>query len=228
MKPKILVVDDEPDALEILGFKLKEAGFVPLFAKDGTRALAAARDERPALIVLDLMLPEVDGLEVCKILRRDPTTTSIPILMLTARAAEMDRVLGLELGADDYVTKPFSPRELVLRIKKLLARTKTAEEPAAQIRFAELEIDVPRHSVTINGSSVALTATEFRLLEILARRRGRVQTRERLLQDVWGYDNPIDSRTVDTHMRRLREKIGDSARHLETIRGVGFRFKAEE
>jgi DNA-binding response OmpR family regulator len=228
MKPKILVVDDEPDALEILGFKLKEAGFVPLFAKDGTRALAAARDERPALIVLDLMLPEVDGLEVCKILRRDPTTTSIPILMLTARAAEMDRVLGLELGADDYVTKPFSPRELVLRIKKLLARTKTAEEPAAQIRFAELEIDVPRHSVTINGSSVALTATEFRLLEILARRRGRVQTRERLLQDVWGYDNPIDSRTVDTHMRRLREKIGDTARHLETIRGVGYRFKAEE
>ena len=228
MKPKILVVDDEPDALEILGFKLKEAGFVPLFAKDGAKALTAARDERPALIVLDLMLPEVDGLEVCKILRRDPATTSIPILMLTARAAEMDRVLGLELGADDYVTKPFSPRELVLRIKKLLARAKTTEEPTAQIRFGELEIDVPRHSVTISGSSVALTATEFRLLEILARRRGRVQTRERLLQDVWGYDNPIDSRTVDTHMRRLREKIGDTARHLETIRGVGYRFKAEE
>ena len=228
MKPKILVVDDEPDALEILGFKLKEAGFVPLFAKDGTRALAAARDERPALIVLDLMLPEVDGLEVCKILRRDPATASIPILMLTARAAEMDRVLGLELGADDYVTKPFSPRELVLRIKKLLARAKSAEEPAAQLRLGELEIDVPRHSVLINGTSITLTATEFKLLEILARRRGRVQTRERLLQDVWGYDNPIDSRTVDTHMRRLREKIGDSARHLETIRGVGYRFKAEE
>jgi two-component system phosphate regulon response regulator PhoB len=228
MKPKILVVDDEPDALEILGFKLKEAGFVPLFARDGLRALAAARDERPALIVLDLMLPEVDGLEVCKILRRDPATASIPILMLTARAAERDRVLGLELGADDYVTKPFSPRELVLRIKKLLARAKTAEEPAAQIRLGDLEIDVPRHSVTIGGSSVALTATEFRLLEILARRRGRVQTRERLLQDVWGYDNPIDSRTVDTHMRRLREKIGDTARHLETIRGVGYRFKSEE
>ena len=228
MKPKILVVDDEPDALEILGFKLKEAGFVPLFAKDGTRALTAARDERPALIVLDLMLPEVDGLEVCKILRRDPATAMIPILMLTARAAEMDRVLGLELGADDYVTKPFSPRELVLRIKKLLARVKSAEEPAAQIRIGELEIDVPRHRVTINQSAVELTATEFRLLEILARRRGRVQTRERLLQDVWGYDNPIDSRTVDTHMRRLREKMGDSAQHLETIRGVGYRFKTEE
>jgi DNA-binding response OmpR family regulator len=228
MKPKILVVDDEPDALEILGFKLKEAGYVPVFAKDGTRALAAARDERPALIVLDLMLPEVDGLEVCKILRRDATTASIPILMLTARAAEMDRVLGLELGADDYVTKPFSPRELVLRIKKLLARAKSADEPAAQLRLGELEIDVPRHSVMINGAAVTLTATEFRLLEILARRRGRVQTRERLLQDVWGYDNPIDSRTVDTHVRRLREKIGDSARHLETIRGVGYRFKSED
>jgi two-component system phosphate regulon response regulator PhoB len=228
MKPKILVVDDEPDALEILGFKLKEAGFVPLFAKDGARALAAARDDRPALIVLDLMLPGVDGLEVCKILRRDPVTANIPILMLTARAAEMDRVIGLELGADDYVTKPFSPRELVLRIKKLLARAKAADEPATQIRLGELEIDVPRHNVTISGVAVGLTATEFKLLEILARRRGRVQTRERLLQDVWGYENPIDSRTVDTHMRRLREKIGDTARYLETIRGVGYRFKAEE
>lgn len=228
MKPKILVVDDEPDALEVLGFKLKEAGYVPLFAKDGTRAIAAARDERPALIVLDLMLPEVDGLEVCKILRRDPATAMIPILMLTARAAEMDRVLGLELGADDYVTKPFSPRELVLRIKKLLARVKAADDPVTQLRFAELEIDVPRHQVKISDVGVTLTATEFKLLELLARRRGRVQTRERLLQDVWGYENPIDSRTVDTHMRRLREKMGETARFLETIRGVGYRFIAED
>jgi two-component system phosphate regulon response regulator PhoB len=228
MKPKILVVDDEPDALEVLGFKLKEAGFAPIFAKDGVRAIAAARDERPALIVLDLMLPEVDGLEVCKILRRDPGTAMIPILMLTAKASEMDRVLGLELGADDYVTKPFSPRELVLRIKKLLARVKAADDPVTQLRFAELEIDVPRHEVTIAGKTVVLTATEFKLLELLARRRGRVQTRERLLQDVWGYENPIDSRTVDTHMRRLREKLGDTARFLETIRGVGYRFVADE
>jgi two-component system phosphate regulon response regulator PhoB len=228
MKPKILLVDDEPDALEVLGFKLKEAGFTPLFAKDGARAIAAARDERPALVVLDLMLPEVDGLEVCKILRRDPGTAAIPILMLTARAAEMDRVLGLELGADDYVTKPFSPRELVLRIRKLLARSKAVDEPIAVLHFGELEIDVPRHAVTIGGAPVELTATEFKLLEVLARRRGRVQTRDRLLQDVWGYDNPIDSRTVDTHMRRLREKIGVAADYLETIRGVGYRFKAEE
>jgi two-component system phosphate regulon response regulator PhoB len=227
-KLKILVVDDEPDALEILGFKLKEAGYLPLLAKDGARAIAIARDEQPALIVLDLMLPEVDGLEVCKILRRDPGTASIPILMLTARAAEMDRVLGLELGADDYVTKPFSPRELVLRIKKLLARARAADEPVTQLRFGTLEIDVPRHAVTIAGRAVELTATEFKLLEILARRRGRVQTRERLLQDVWGYENPIDSRTVDTHMRRLREKVGTAATYLETIRGVGYRFTAEE
>jgi DNA-binding response OmpR family regulator len=227
MKPKILVVDDEPDALEVLGFKLKEAGFVPIFAKDGARAIAVARDEHPALIVLDLMLPEVDGLEVCKILRRDPATAAIPIVMLTARAAEMDRVIGLELGADDYVTKPFSPRELVLRVKKLLARIATSDEPVAQLRFGELEIDVPRHEVKVSGAAIALTATEFKLLHILAQRRGRVQTRERLLQDVWGYDNPIDSRTVDTHMRRLREKIGEAARFLETIRGVGYRFATE-
>jgi two-component system phosphate regulon response regulator PhoB len=226
MKPKILVVDDEPDALEVLGFKLKEAGYLPIFAKDGARAIIATRDERPALIVLDLMLPEVDGLEVCKILRRDLATSMIPIIMLTAKAAEMDRVIGLELGADDYVTKPFSPRELVLRIKKLLARVKASDEPVAQLRFDELEIDVPRHAVTISGQPLVLTATEFKLLELLARRRGRVQTRDRLLQDVWGYDNPIESRTVDTHMRRLREKLGETARFLETIRGVGYRFVA--
>jgi len=223
MKPKILVVDDEPDALEVLGFKLKEAGYLPIFAKDGARAIIAARDDRPALIVLDLMLPEVDGLEVCKILRRDLATSMIPIIMLTAKAAEMDRVIGLELGADDYVTKPFSPRELVLRIKKLLARVKASDEPVAHLRFDELEIDVPRHAVTISGQPLVLTATEFKLLELLARRRGRVQTRDRLLQDVWGYDNPIESRTVDTHMRRLREKLGAAGEVIETVRGVGYR-----
>jgi DNA-binding response OmpR family regulator len=228
MKPKILLVDDEPDALEVLGFKLRESGFIPLFAKDGAKALTVARDERPDLIVLDLMLPEVDGLEVCKILRRDPATTSMPILMLTARAAEMDRVLGLELGADDYVTKPFSPRELVLRIRKLLARRKGGEDDAGSLlRIGEIEIDVPRHVVQLAGQPVTLTVTEFRLLEVLARRRGRVQSRDRLLQDVWGYENPIDSRTVDTHMRRLREKLGAHADRLETVRGVGYRFTSE-
>jgi DNA-binding response OmpR family regulator len=226
MKAKILLVDDEPDALEVLGFKLREAGFTPLFAKDGARALAAARNDRPDLIVLDLMLPEVDGLEVCKILRRDSATASIPILMLTARAAEMDRVLGLELGADDYVTKPFSPRELVLRVRKLLTRVRASEDGGASLRLEDIDIDVPSHAVQVAGRDITLTATEFKLLEVLARRRGRVQSRDRLLQDVWGYENPIDSRTVDTHMRRLREKLGGSARHLETVRGVGYRFSA--
>jgi two-component system phosphate regulon response regulator PhoB len=226
MKPKILVVDDEPDALEVLGFKLKEAGYTPVFAKDGARALTLARDEHPALIVLDLMLPEVDGLEVCKILRRDTHTAGIPIIMLTARAAEMDRVVGLEIGADDYVTKPFSPRELVLRIKKLLSRA-PAEATSATLRIGSLSVDVAKHEVRVADQPIVLTATEFKLLHVLAQRRGRVQSRERLLQDVWGYDNPIDSRTVDTHMRRLREKLGAAADLLETIRGVGYRFVSE-
>ncbi len=227
MKARVLLVDDEPDALEILGFKLREAGFTPIFAKDGRQALDSARSERPDLIVLDLMLPEVDGLEVCKILRRDPATASIPILMLTARAAEMDRVVGLEIGADDYVTKPFSPRELVLRVRKLLARSKAAEETGSFLRLGDLEIDISRHTVFLAGAEVSLTATEFKLLELLARRRGRVQSRDRLLQDVWGYENPIESRTVDTHMRRLREKLGSGGGMLETVRGVGYRFSAE-
>lgn len=224
MKPKILVVDDEPDALEVIGFKLKEAGYTPLTAADGQRAVELVREERPALVVLDLMLPKIDGLEVCKILRRDPATAGIPIIMLTARAAEMDRIVGLELGADDYVTKPFSPRELVLRIKKVLARTQQSDEPATHLRIGVLDIDAVRHLVMVKDQPITLTATEFKLLELLARRRGRVQTRDRLLQDVWGYDNPIDTRTVDTHMRRLREKLGPAAEYLETIRGVGYRF----
>jgi len=227
MKPKILVVDDEPDALEVLGFKLREAGYAPVFATDGAKALAAVRAERPDLIVLDLMLPEIDGLEVCKILRRDPATVSIPVLMLTAKAAEMDRVLGLELGADDYVTKPYSPRELVLRIRKLLKRTQAADDAGEHLRIGPIEIDIPRHTARVEDKAVTLTATEFNLLALLAKRRGRVQTRERLLQDVWGYETAIDTRTVDTHMRRLREKVGRAAEYLETIRGVGYRFKAE-
>ena len=151
MKQKILVVDDEPDALEVLGFKLREAGFTPLFATDGLKALAAVRAERPDLVVLDLMLPELDGLEVCKLMRRDPATAGIPVLMLTAKAAEMDRVVGLELGADDYVTKPYSPRELVLRIRKLLKRTKAADEGEDQLHIGVLMIDVPHHAAQVEG-----------------------------------------------------------------------------
>src|ERR1051325_3679925 len=227
MKPKILVVDDEPDALELIEFNLKAAGFDVVTAADGEEALKKARAVLPALIVLDLMLPEVDGLEVCKILRRDTNTSAIPVLMLTAKAAEIDRVLGLELGADDYVTKPFSPRELVLRVKSLLRRGQAAAETPERIVVKELCIDVPHHRVTVRGKAVALTAPEFKLLTVLVQRRGRVQSRDQLLRDVWEYDHTIDTRTVDTHMRRLREKLGPAEKYLDTIRGIGYRFAAD-
>ncbi len=223
-KPKILVVDDEPDAVELIEFNLKANGYEVATAADGEEALQKARAILPNLIILDLMLPEVDGMEVCKILRRDQRTQSIPIIMLTAKAAEIDRVLGLELGADDYVTKPFSPRELVLRVKRLLRSGTTSEEKSDRVEWKELLIDIPRHQVSVKGRSIDLTATEFKLLTTLAQRRGRVQSREQLLHDVWEYDNLIDTRTVDTHMRRLREKLGAASKYLDTVRGVGYRF----
>ena len=196
-------------------------------AADGAEALKKARLTQPDLIVLDLMLPEVDGLEVCKILRREPSTASIPVLMLTAKAAEIDRVLGFELGADDYVTKPFSPRELVLRVKRLLQRRQSGDEMGEIIQVEELFIDIPKHMAMVKGRKLDLTATEFKLLALLAQRRGRVQSRDQLLRDVWGYDNIIDTRTVDTHMRRLREKLGHAAKYLDTVRGIGYRFLDE-
>ena len=220
-------MDDEPDAVELIEFNLKASGYDVVSAADGEEALQKARAVLPDLIVLDIMLPEVDGTEVCKILRRDQRTSGIPIIMLTAKAAEIDRILGLELGADDYVTKPFSPRELVLRVKRLLRSGAAPEEKSDQIVWKEMAVDIPRHEVRINGKSVDLTATEFKLLTVLAQRRGRVQSREQLLHDVWEYDNLIDTRTVDTHMRRLREKLGSAAKYLDTVRGVGYRFVEE-
>jgi two-component system phosphate regulon response regulator PhoB len=224
MKPKILVVDDELDATELIEANLKMAGFEVRSAGNGAEALRQARAIAPALILLDLMLPEIDGLEVCKSLRRDPNTMAIPIIMLTARASEIDRIVGLELGADDYVTKPFSPRELVLRIKNLLKRRTADSQPIQQIQFGSLLVDVPRHQATFKGKPLELTVTEFKLVALLAERKGRVQSREQLLKDVWGYNNAIDTRTVDTHMRRLRDKLGGAAKYLDTVRGVGYRF----
>ena len=183
-----------------------------------------ARDTLPALIVLDLMLPQVEGTEVCKQLRADPKTAAIPILMLTAKAEEVDRIVGLELGADDYVTKPFSPREVVLRIRKILGRSQGKATPAELLKCGELVVDVAKHEVTLKSKVLDLTATEFRLLAMLMERRGRVQTRDRLLTDVWGYEGDVDTRTVDTHVRRLREKLGKAADYIETVRGVGYRF----
>ncbi len=227
MKPIILVVDDEPDAVELIEFNLKNAGFTVKTASDGADALAKARSLLPDAVVLDLTLPEMDGFEVCKLLRRDPKTASISIIMLTAKASEIDRVLGLELGADDYLTKPFSPRELVLRIKKLLERRQNVSGPQQVYRFGDLFIDVPRHEVTLKNKKIELTATEFKLLSILAERTAVVQSRDSLLRDVWEYDKSMDTRTVDTHMRRLREKLGAASRYLDTVRGVGYRFKVD-
>jgi two-component system phosphate regulon response regulator PhoB len=224
VRPKVLVVDDEPEAVELVEFNLKQAGFDVLTAADGAEALKKAHSSLPGLVVLDLMLPEVDGLEVCKMLRRDPATATIPIVMVTAKAAEIDRILGLELGADDYITKPFSPRELVLRVKRILQRGRGPEEDPSRYKFGDLLIDEPRHLVSWRGKQIELTATEFKLLTVLAQRRGRVQSREQLLRDVWEYNSLIDTRTVDTHMRRLREKLGMAAKHLDTVRGVGYRF----
>ena len=225
--PKILVVDDEPDAAELVEFNLTAAGFSVVLAADGAEAVRRAKADVPDLIVLDVMLPELDGLEVCKLLRREPATARVPILMLTARAAEIDRVLGLELGADDYVTKPFSPRELVLRIKGLLRRREPDAPGLERLKIGPLAIDLAAHSVSVSGKAVELTATEFKLLATLAQRRGRVQSRDQLLRDVWEYDAAIDTRTVDTHMRHLREKLGRAADYLDTVRGVGYRFLAE-
>ncbi|HVY69067.1 MAG TPA: response regulator transcription factor [Verrucomicrobiae bacterium] len=224
VNPQILVVDDEPDAVELVEFNLKASGYDVVSAADGAEALRKARTFVPDLILLDVMLPELDGLEACKILRRDPATASIPIIMLTAKAAEVDRILGLELGADDYVTKPFSPRELVLRVKKLLHKRETPADKPDRYQAGDLVIDIPRHLVSVKGKRIELTATEFKLLVVLAERRGRVQSRDQLLRDVWQYDNVIDTRTVDTHMRRLREKLGGASRYLDTVRGVGYRF----
>src|SRR5208282_1523441 len=224
VKPKILVVDDEPEAVELLEFNLKQAGYAVATAGDGAEALKRARAHTPDMIVLDVMLPEMDGFEICKSLRLDSSTAKIPIIMLTAKAAEIDRVLGLELGADDYLTKPFSPRELLLRIKKILSRGATVEKPRDQMRFGDLLIGLPRHLASWKNKPIELTATEFKLLTILAQRAGRVQSRDQLLRDVWEYDSLIDTRTVDTHMRRLREKLGAASKHLDTVRGVGYRF----
>ncbi len=217
-------MDDEPEAVELVEFNLKQSGYSVVTAGDGAEALKKARSQTPDLIVLDVMLPEMDGFEICKTLRLETATATTPILMLTAKAAEIDRVLGLELGADDYLTKPFSPRELLLRIKKILGRGQTGEKPRDQLRFGDLHIDVPRHVALWKAKPIELTATEFKLLTVLAQRAGRVQSRDQLLRDVWEYDSLIDTRTVDTHMRRLREKIGAASKHLDTVRGVGYRF----
>jgi DNA-binding response OmpR family regulator len=221
MQHKIMVVDDEADVIDMLVINLRAAGFQVIAVEDGATALAKARNESPSLIILDLMLPRMPGLEICKVLKNDAATRHIPVIMLTAKAEEVDKIVGLELGADDYVTKPFSPRELILRINRSLRRGKDKVAGVEKMSIGDLVLDHTRHEVLVQGKPVDLTATEFRLLALLMERRGRVQGRDSLLNDVWGYESVIDTRTVDTHVRRLREKLGLLATYIETIRGVG-------
>ena len=225
---KILIAEDEADVQELVSLHLRNAGFVPLSASDGPEAIRRAKEESPGLILLDIMLAGMNGLEVCRLLKADVATTHIPLIMLTAKAEEPDRITGLELGADDYMTKPFSPRELVLRVKSVLRRsTPAANHESTQLKAGLVAVDRERHIVRVRGKQVELTATEFKLLTLLIERRGRVQGRDGLLNEVWGYESAIDTRTVDTHVRRLREKLGPAADCIETIRGFGYRVPEE-
>ena len=224
MPSTILVIEDEPDLAELVRFHLSQAGFAVEIAHSGRAGLDAIRRARPALVLLDLMLPDLSGTDVCREVRADAKLRDLPILMLTARADEVDRVVGFEIGADDYVTKPFSPRELVLRVKAILRRAEGEGQPAAVLRRGALQVDAERHRCSVDGAPVDLTAKEFRLLEVLMSRPGHVMTRQRLLDDVWGSDITVTERTIDTHLKRLREKLGAAGELIETVRGVGYRL----
>jgi two-component system phosphate regulon response regulator PhoB len=219
---RILVVEDEADLRDLLAYNLRAAGHEVTECGTGSAGLAAARQFRPELVLLDLMLPDVPGTEVCRKLKAE--TPTLRVVMLTARGEEIDRVVGFELGADDYVVKPFSVRELMLRVGAVLRRG-TPEEPEEKpLVVGRLSFDRPRHRVLVDAKDVQLTALEFKLLGTLLSRRGRVQTRERLLEDVWEMSPEITTRTVDTHVKRLREKLGTAGEYVETVRGVGYRF----
>jgi two-component system phosphate regulon response regulator PhoB len=224
MAARVLVVDDEPDILELVRFNLVQAGFAVETASSGEEALAQLRRAHPDLVVLDLMLPDRSGTEVCRDIRSDPSLKTLPVIVLTAKAEEVDRVVGFELGADDYVVKPFSPRELVLRVQAVLRRGAPSESPHPVLGHGSLELDIERHRCSVDGQEVDLTAKEFRLLESLMSRPGRVLSREKLLDEVWGSDVVVTLRTIDTHMKRLREKLGSAGALIDTVRGVGYRF----
>jgi two-component system phosphate regulon response regulator PhoB len=227
MDDLVLIIEDEEEIVKLLEYNLQEADFKVLSALDGPVGLQLARDHKPDLVILDLMLPGMDGKDVCKQLKREKDTEHIPIIMLTAKTSELDRVVGLELGADDYVTKPFSPRELVLRCKNILRRMRTTQETEDRFEVEDLVIDVPGYRVYMKDEILDLTPTEFKLLLQLVRNRGKVQTRSKLLNQVWDVKSlDVDTRTIDTHMRRLRQKLGDMADYVETVRGVGYMFRA--
>ena len=227
MASKILIVEDEPDIVELLVYNLDQAGFKTEAVFNGADALDRVKIEPPDLVLLDLLLPEVDGLEVCRTLKRDPETASIPIIMLTAKGEAIDRIVGLELGADDYITKPFSPREVMLRVRAVLRRAPNVprSRPANQIQIDDLKIDLDRHQVFSDGSVIDLTATEFKILSLFAHSPGRVFTRSILMDAVWGQEYYGIERTMDTHVSRLRRKLGQFGERIETVHGVGYRLK---
>ena len=227
MASKILIVEDEPDIVELLVYNLDQAGYKTEAVFNGAEALDRVKIEPPDLVLLDLLLPEVDGLEVCRTLKRDPDTASIPIIMLTAKGEAIDRIVGLELGADDYITKPFSPREVLLRIRAVLRRAPNVarNKPSHQIQIDDLKIDLDRHQVFSEGSVIDLTATEFKILSLFAHSPGRVFTRSILMDAVWGQEYYGIERTMDTHVSRLRRKLGEFGERIETVHGVGYRLK---
>jgi len=227
MRETILVVDDEADVLDLVRYHLNRAGFDVDVASSGTAALLAARQCRPDAIVLDIMLPQMSGTEVFRKLKLEIDTAQIPVLMLTAKGLLSERIAGLELGVDDYITKPFSPRELVLRIQNLLRRIRETRTSAV-VEVDGFCLNKSNFEITVQGRRLELTTTEFKLLATLVERRGRTLSRETLLQDVWGYENAIDTRTVDTHVRRLREKLGGAASRIVTVRGEGYRFLSQQ
>lgn len=224
-KKKILVVDDEPDVTALVAYHLKAKGFHVETLNDATASIAKARSFHPHLVILDIMMPHLSGIQICRILRADPKLARVPIIFLTAKAEPQDRIEGLESGADDYLPKPFSPKELVLRVESILRRVAApAGHAASRLQIGDIVLDSETHRVTVRGEALDLTATEFKLLRLLMERQGRVQTREHLLINVWNYSTEIETRTVDTHIRRLREKLGPEANWIETIRGVGYRI----
>lgn len=222
---RVLVVDDEPDIVALVAYHLAKAGFRVSTASNGDDAVDEARKEHPSLIVLDLMLPGISGFDVLEAIRRDPSTSGVAVLMLTARKDEVDRVKGLSLGADDYLTKPFSPAELVLRVKAILRRTGVQADRDEILRVEDISINRSAHTVALSGQSIDLTPTEYKLLILLAERRGRVQARSHLLQSVWEAAPDIQTRTVDMHVQRLRTKLGRAGDLIETVRGFGYRIR---
>jgi two-component system phosphate regulon response regulator PhoB len=227
MSALILIVEDERDLLTTLEYNLEREGYQTRVAATGREAIEAARVQPPPdLVLLDLMLPDMPGTEVCRQLRQDEATRDVPVIMCTAKSEEIDRVVGFEVGADDYVVKPYSVRELLLRIRAVLRRATPPREESDEIVFGQLRVDQPGHRIWVASEEIRLTALEFRLLTTFWQRRGRVQTRERLLSDVWGYQADVTTRTVDTHVKRLREKLGVAGDYVETVRGVGYRFRS--